>query len=110
MAYRNWMKEQGKPEPRLPGLENLEPQQMFWLSFAQTWCSVQTKGASRTLLRKISISIFLLFSYRGNAGIYPNQSACTETNASYVDTDEYTGVCKRLLLSDWVENESNRQM
>uniref|UniRef100_A0A4Y0BJM9 Neprilysin, neutral endopeptidase 2 n=1 Tax=Anopheles funestus TaxID=62324 RepID=A0A4Y0BJM9_ANOFN len=37
-AYRKWAEKHG-PEPRLPGL-NLSPEQMFWLSAAQTWCSV----------------------------------------------------------------------
>ncbi|XP_053693911.1 neprilysin-2-like isoform X1 [Sabethes cyaneus] len=37
-AYRKWAEKNG-PEPRLPGLE-MTPEQMFWLSAAQTWCSV----------------------------------------------------------------------
>jgi len=37
-AYRQWVKENG-PEPKLPGVD-LTPQQLFWLSAAQTWCSV----------------------------------------------------------------------
>ncbi|XP_038121738.1 neprilysin-2 isoform X1 [Culex quinquefasciatus] len=37
-AYRKWAEKNG-PEPRLPGLD-LSPEQMFWLSAAQTWCSV----------------------------------------------------------------------
>ncbi|XP_052866853.1 neprilysin-2 isoform X2 [Anopheles cruzii] len=37
-AYRKWAEKHG-PEPRLPGL-NLNPEQLFWLSAAQTWCSV----------------------------------------------------------------------
>ncbi|XP_058061824.1 neprilysin-2 isoform X2 [Anopheles bellator] len=37
-AYRKWAEKHG-PEPRLPGL-NLSPEQLFWLSAAQTWCSV----------------------------------------------------------------------
>ncbi|XP_035795572.1 neprilysin-2-like isoform X1 [Anopheles albimanus] len=37
-AYRKWAEKNG-PEPRLPGL-NLSPEQLFWLSAAQTWCSV----------------------------------------------------------------------
>jgi predicted metalloendopeptidase len=38
LAYQNWAEKDG-PEPRLPGLD-YSPQQMFWISAAQTWCSV----------------------------------------------------------------------
>lgn len=41
-AYQLWVKENG-PEPKLPGLD-LTPQQLFWLSAAQTWCSVYRTG------------------------------------------------------------------
>ncbi|XP_058117957.1 neprilysin-2-like [Anopheles ziemanni] len=37
-AYRQWADKNG-PEARLPGLD-LSPEQLFWLSAAQTWCSV----------------------------------------------------------------------
>jgi len=38
LAYQKWEEDNG-PEPQLPGL-NYTPQQMFWISAAQTWCSV----------------------------------------------------------------------
>ncbi|XP_037924758.1 neprilysin-2 isoform X2 [Hermetia illucens] len=38
LAYKKWAEKNG-PEPRLPGLP-YSPQQMFWISAAQTWCSV----------------------------------------------------------------------
>lgn len=41
-AYQIWVDENG-PEPKLPGLD-LTPQQLFWLSAAQTWCSVYRTG------------------------------------------------------------------
>ncbi|XP_049286496.1 neprilysin-2 isoform X11 [Anopheles funestus] len=44
-AYRKWAEKHG-PEPRLPGL-NLSPEQMFWLSAAQTWCSVYRPEAMK---------------------------------------------------------------
>ncbi|KFB42374.1 AGAP001791-PA-like protein [Anopheles sinensis] len=37
-AYRQWVDKNG-PEGRLPGLD-LSPEQLFWLSAAQTWCTV----------------------------------------------------------------------
>ncbi|XP_055923499.1 neprilysin-2 isoform X2 [Eupeodes corollae] len=41
LAYRKWAQKNG-PEPKLPGLD-FKPEQMFWLSAAQTWCSKQRK-------------------------------------------------------------------
>ncbi|VVD05133.1 neprilysin-2 [Leptidea sinapis] len=43
-AYQAWTKRHGE-EPRLPGLENFSPRQMFWLSAASTWCSVYRNEA-----------------------------------------------------------------
>ncbi|XP_018915735.2 neprilysin-2 isoform X2 [Bemisia tabaci] len=37
-AYNQWTKRHGL-EPRLPGLQDYTPQQMFWISAASTWCS-----------------------------------------------------------------------
>lgn len=41
LAYRKWAQKNG-PEPKLPGLD-FSPEQMFWVSAAQTWCSQQRK-------------------------------------------------------------------
>lgn len=38
-AYNAWVREHGE-EPRLPGLQEYTPQQMFWISAATTWCSI----------------------------------------------------------------------
>ncbi|CAG7835727.1 unnamed protein product [Allacma fusca] len=38
-AYRYYVESKGEPEPRLPGLEKYSPEQLFFLSFAQSWCS-----------------------------------------------------------------------
>jgi len=38
LAYKRWVEENG-PEARLPGLD-YTPEQLFWVSAAQTWCSV----------------------------------------------------------------------
>lgn len=42
-AYGRWVKEHGV-EPRLPGLQDYTPQQIFWLSAANTWCTKTTKN------------------------------------------------------------------
>ncbi|KAH8384648.1 hypothetical protein KR093_003976 [Drosophila rubida] len=41
-AYQRWVEKHGS-EPRLPGLESYTPQQMFWISFGQNWCSKYRK-------------------------------------------------------------------
>lgn len=38
-AYKRWIEKNGI-EPRMPGLQKYTPEQMFWISAAQTWCSV----------------------------------------------------------------------
>ncbi|XP_034935732.1 neprilysin-2-like isoform X2 [Chelonus insularis] len=38
LAYKEWSN-RNNPEPRLPGL-HYSPRQMFWISAANTWCSV----------------------------------------------------------------------
>ncbi|XP_038216679.1 neprilysin-2 [Zerene cesonia] len=43
-AYAAWTRRHGD-EPRLPGLEKYSPRQMFWLSAANTWCSVYRNEA-----------------------------------------------------------------
>jgi len=34
-AYRYYIQDRGSPEPRLPGLEKYNPEQLFFLAFAQ---------------------------------------------------------------------------
>ncbi|XP_072930429.1 neprilysin-2 [Epargyreus clarus] len=43
-AYQAWTQRHGE-ETRLPGLEKYNPRQMFWLSAANTWCSVYRNEA-----------------------------------------------------------------
>lgn len=43
-AYQKWAKDNG-PEPYLPGLQQYSPEQMFWISAAQVWCSVRRPGS-----------------------------------------------------------------
>lgn len=38
-AYVNWAKKNPK-EPKLPGLVNFTPQQMFWIANGRNWCYV----------------------------------------------------------------------
>ena len=38
LAYETYEAKNG-PEPRLPGLENYSPRQMFWIGYANVWCS-----------------------------------------------------------------------
>ncbi|KAI8889922.1 zincin [Backusella circina FSU 941] len=41
-AYRNFRENHTQEEPRLPGIEQLSPDQLFFVNFARTWCQVQT--------------------------------------------------------------------
>ncbi|GLH05802.1 Neprilysin-2 [Gryllus bimaculatus] len=45
-AYLSWVKENKKTEPILPGLD-YTPQQLFWISAAQTWCNKYRPQAMR---------------------------------------------------------------
>ncbi|XP_053693923.1 neprilysin-2-like [Sabethes cyaneus] len=51
-AYQKWTRKYGA-EPQLPGLE-LRPEQMFWISAAQTWCSVYRP---ETLSKRITTGV-----------------------------------------------------
>lgn len=56
-AYRRWSESEGgggggggggsSPEPRLPGLYEYTPRQMFWIGAANIWCSVYRPEALR---------------------------------------------------------------
>lgn len=45
-AYKTWMNKNGI-EPRMPGLQKYTPEQMFWISSAQTWCSIDRTAYMR---------------------------------------------------------------
>ncbi|CAJ0945179.1 unnamed protein product, partial [Mesorhabditis belari] len=46
-AYRNYVAKQlsGVEEPRLPGLEEYTPNQIFWISYGFSWCEKITQDA-----------------------------------------------------------------
>ncbi|XP_022169537.1 neprilysin-11-like [Myzus persicae] len=46
-AYKVWARRHGD-EPRLPGLQDYTPQQMFWVSAANVWCSKYRPEALKT--------------------------------------------------------------
>ncbi|BFZ23133.1 hypothetical protein BsWGS_26172 [Bradybaena similaris] len=48
-AYRNWVSTQGKEELLLPGLD-FDHNQLFFINFAQLWCTMMTEGEA---LRRI---------------------------------------------------------
>ncbi|GMR32607.1 hypothetical protein PMAYCL1PPCAC_02802, partial [Pristionchus mayeri] len=42
-AYLSYVQERGDPEDLLPGLEDLTPNQVFWLSYGFSWCSKKSE-------------------------------------------------------------------
>ncbi|CAI6355071.1 unnamed protein product [Macrosiphum euphorbiae] len=57
-AYREWVKEHGA-EPRLPGLQEYTPWQMFWLSNANVWCAKNHMKFDEEAIKKDDHSPFL---------------------------------------------------
>jgi len=50
-AYREWAKRHSV-EPRLPGLQQYTPRQMFWLSNANIWCEKNNMLRDKLRLKK----------------------------------------------------------
>lgn len=50
-AYTKWLN-QNKAEPHLPGLKKYTSKQMFWISAAQTWCSLTGDSLKKYLISK----------------------------------------------------------
>ncbi|MFH4979232.1 hypothetical protein AB6A40_005941 [Gnathostoma spinigerum] len=40
MAYKSWLGNSSVPEPALPGFQNYTSEQMFFLAYANNWCSL----------------------------------------------------------------------
>lgn len=59
-AYQNWKKRQG-PEPPLPGMEEFTNEQIFFLGFAQIWCS---KYRPETAVRQVDFGVHSPGMYR----------------------------------------------
>jgi len=50
-AYRKFVEQNGKEEGRLPGLEQLSPNQLFFLGYANIWCeSITDEGLINQIL------------------------------------------------------------
>ena len=45
-AWQQWAKDHGEPPPAVPGLSN---DQLFFVAFAQTWCTIATPEIERVL-------------------------------------------------------------
>ena len=50
LAYKKWVGE-NKPEPKLPAMK-YSSNQLFWISAAQTWCSIYRPGKTITIDQK----------------------------------------------------------
>uniref|UniRef100_A0A913IE97 Neprilysin n=1 Tax=Strongyloides stercoralis TaxID=6248 RepID=A0A913IE97_STRER len=49
-AYKNYIKRLGHDEPRIPGFEKYSNDQIFFMSYAQTWCG---KAKPQSVIRQI---------------------------------------------------------
>lgn len=58
-AYRNYVETHlnGVEEPRLPGLENFTPNQIFWMTFGYGWCM---KASDDFLVQMVGAKIRIL--------------------------------------------------
>ncbi|KAL3123466.1 hypothetical protein niasHT_004638 [Heterodera trifolii] len=72
-AYKTYLNKLGREEKRLPGFERYNNEQIFFISFAQTWCG-HTKP--ETLIRQILTDPHSPYRYRVN-GVVANQPEFT---------------------------------
>lgn len=59
-AYKNYIAANGR-EPKLPGLERFTSEQIFFMSFAHTWCRQATPQSMR---RQIKTGVHSLAQFR----------------------------------------------
>lgn len=79
LAYRQWMIDNNDvTEDRLPGLERFSPQQMFWLNYAQGWCSMRKYRMYNELIIILKGEMFCIY-FRRNF----NWKICTAIITSY---------------------------
>ena len=55
----NWMRDHGTEEQKLPGFKEFSQRQMFWISYAQMYCSKWTDDGIFKLVS--SVSIFVIY-------------------------------------------------
>lgn len=70
-AYKNYVKQKGF-EQTLPGL-NYTPNQLFWISAAQTWCSVFRKGRFKIFSTTQHLYRVCLFSEKMRMQVLTNE-------------------------------------
>lgn len=77
-AYRKFVQEKGA-EPTLPGL-NYSTNQLFWISAAQSWCSVSRSERMKLLINTNSHSpeMFRVIGPFGNMKEFSQDFQCTE--------------------------------
>jgi len=75
-AYRVWAKGHGV-EPRLPGLQEYTPQQMFWLSYANVWCSKDTLKSLKYRMTDVhSLNRFRIIGSFSNKKFFSDDFRC----------------------------------
>uniref|UniRef100_A0A1B6DN65 Peptidase M13 N-terminal domain-containing protein n=2 Tax=Clastoptera arizonana TaxID=38151 RepID=A0A1B6DN65_9HEMI len=77
-AYSDWA-EKHAPEPRLPGLEQYTPQQMFWMSSANVWCTLYREPALR---KQIMTGYHSPAEYRVNGAMMNQESFAKDFNCA----------------------------
>merc|ERR1712180_131612 len=77
-AYVNSVVDQG-PEPSLPGLTQFTSEQMFFISFSQVWCEIQTTEAllDQVLNNPHSPGKFRVIGPLGNSEDFQTAFACS---------------------------------
>ena len=55
----NWMRDHGTEEQKLPGFNEFSQRQMFWISYAQMYCSKWTDDGIFKLVS--SVSMFVIY-------------------------------------------------